>query len=28
MNHAKVVDDMKKDPFTAEDFKALEDLGI
>jgi MraZ protein len=28
MNHAKVVDDMNKDPFTAEDFKALEDLGI
>jgi MraZ protein len=28
MNHAKVVDDMNKDPFTAGDFKALEDLGI
>jgi len=28
MNHAKVMDEMKKDPFTDEDFKALEDLGI
>ena len=28
LTNAKVVDDMKKDPFTAEDFKALEDLGI
>jgi MraZ protein len=28
MNHTKVMEDMNKDPFTAEDFKALEDLGI
>jgi len=28
MNHAKVMDDMKRDPFTDDDFKALEDLGI
>ena len=28
MNHAKVMDEMKRDPFTDEDFKALEDLGI
>ena len=28
MNHAKVMDEMKKDPFTDDDFKALEDLGI
>ena len=28
MNHAKVMDEMKRDPFTEDDFKALEDLGI
>ena len=28
MNHAKVMDEMKRDPFTDDDFKALEDLGI
>jgi MraZ protein len=28
MNHAKVLEGMDKEPFTAEDFKALEDLGI
>ncbi|HVO56469.1 MAG TPA: hypothetical protein VMT51_02110 [Dongiaceae bacterium] len=28
MNHSKLLDDMKNDPFTEEDFKALEDLGI
>jgi MraZ protein len=28
MNHAKVIEDMDKEPFTADDFKALEDLGI
>ena len=28
MNHAKVMEEMKKDPFTDDDFKALEDLGI
>lgn len=28
MNHSRVLDDMKNDPFSEEDFKALEDLGI
>jgi len=28
MNHTRVMDQMKGDPFTADDFKALEDLGI
>ena len=28
MNHVKVTEQMEKDPFTDEDFKALEDLGI
>ena len=28
MNHTRVMDQMKSDPFTAEDFKALEGLGI
>lgn len=28
MNHTRVLDDMKDDPFSEEDFKALEDLGI
>jgi len=28
MNHTRVLDDIKNDPFTKEDFKALEDLGI
>lgn len=28
MNHTRVLDDMKNEPFTEEDFKALEDLGI
>jgi transcriptional regulator MraZ len=28
MNHTRVLDDMKNDPFSEEDFKALEDLGI
>jgi MraZ protein len=28
MNHARVMDEMKNAPFTAEDYKALEDLGI
>jgi hypothetical protein len=28
MNHTRVMDQMKSDPFTADDFKALEGLGI
>jgi MraZ protein len=28
MNHTRVLDDLKNDPFTEGDFKALEDLGI
>ena len=28
MNHTRVLDEMKNDPFTKEDSKALEDLGI
>src|SRR6266851_6262584 len=28
MNHTRVLDDIKNDPFTKDDFKALEDLGI
>jgi MraZ protein len=28
MNHTRVLDDIKKNPFTEDDFKALEDLGI
>src|ERR1700746_1728881 len=28
MNHTRVLDDIKNDPFTKEDSKALEDLGI
>src|ERR1051326_5169383 len=28
MNHTRVLDDIKNDPFTEDDFKALEDLGI
>jgi MraZ protein len=28
MNHARVLDDLKNSPFTEEDYKALEDLGI
>ena len=28
MNHTRVMDQMKNEPFTGEDFKALEDLGI
>src|SRR4030095_12859994 len=28
MNHTRVVDQMENDPFTEEDFKTLEDLGI
>lgn len=28
MNHGKVMEDMKNDPYTEEDDKALEDLGI
>jgi MraZ protein len=28
MNHTRVMDQMKNDPFTEEDFKTLEDLGI
>src|SRR3984893_975347 len=28
MNHTRVLDEMKNEPFTEEDFKALEDLGI
>ena len=28
MNHTRVLDDLKNDPFTEDDFKALEDLGI
>ena len=28
MNHDKVMEEMNRDPFTDEDFKALEDLGI
>lgn len=27
-NHTRLLDDMKNDPFTEDDFKALEDLGI
>ncbi len=28
MNHTQVMDQIEKDPFTEEDYKALEDLGI
>jgi len=28
MNHTRVMDQMKNEPFTADDYKALEDLGI
>jgi MraZ protein len=28
MNHTRVLDDMQKEPFTGDDFKNLEDLGI
>jgi MraZ protein len=28
MNHTRVIDDIKNDPFTEDDYKALEDLGI
>jgi len=28
MNHTRVLDEMKNDPFTEDDYKALEDLGI
>jgi MraZ protein len=28
MNHTRVVDDLKNAPFTEEDYKALEELGI
>jgi MraZ protein len=28
MNHTRVLDDLKKNPFTEDDFRALEDLGI
>jgi MraZ protein len=28
MNHTRVLDDLKNSPFTEEDYKALEDLGI
>ena len=28
MNHTRALDDIKNDPFTKDDFKALEDLGI
>ena len=28
MNHTRVLDDLKDEPFTDEDYKALEDLGI
>jgi len=28
MNHTRVLDDLKNSPYTEEDFKALEDLGI
>src|SRR5258708_11823303 len=28
MHHTRVLDDMKNDPFSEDDFKALEDLGI
>jgi len=28
MNHTRVLDDMKNSPYTEEDDKALEDLGI
>jgi transcriptional regulator MraZ len=28
MNHTRVLDDLKNAPFTEEDYKALEDLGI
>jgi len=28
MNHTRVLDEMKNEPFTDEDFKALEELGI
>jgi MraZ protein len=28
MNHTRMLDDIKNDPFTEDDFKALEDLGI
>jgi MraZ protein len=28
MNHTRVLDDLKNDPFTEDDYKALEDLGI
>ena len=28
MNHTRVLDDIKNEPFTEDDYKALEDLGI
>ena len=28
MNHTRVLDELKNEPYTEEDFKALEDLGI
>jgi MraZ protein len=28
MNHTRVIDDIKNDPFSEDDYKALEDLGI
>ena len=28
MNHTRVLDEIKNEPFTEEDYKALEDLGI
>jgi hypothetical protein len=28
MNHTRVLDEMKNEPFTSDDAKALEDLGI
>jgi MraZ protein len=28
MNHARVLDELKNSPYTEEDFKALDDLGI
>lgn len=28
MNHARVLDNLKNEPYTAEDFKTLDDLGV
>jgi hypothetical protein len=28
MNHTRVLDELKNSPYTEEDYKALEDLGI